>query len=138
MDEITKKALKKSRFVLAIISFASLIIIGIQNWNILQTIFNATLFTLLIFCLSFISSIFCSKIINIGNKINYTIIKIIYYLILPLFCGVLIAIILLLVDDLEGILFIIPLLFIISCIFMPLVQTYIVLSIVWDGRKSLK
>ena len=78
MRKATKKVLKKSRFMLTFISFVLLIIVGIQNLNIVHTILNATLLASIIFCLSFISSIVCIKIINIGNKIKYKIVKIIY------------------------------------------------------------
>ena len=77
-----KKIYMISRIALAIITFilfSIMIINEDSSWNIVPIIFS-----LIVFGLSFPSTIFAKKIIEIGNKIENTFLKILYYIILPI------------------------------------------------------
>ena len=77
-----KKIKMISRVIMMIMSFAlfSIMIINEDSsWNIFPVIFS-----FLVFFLSFPSTLFAEKIIETGNKINNKLLKIAYYVFLPI------------------------------------------------------
>lgn len=77
-----KKINMISRIILAVITFILFNIMLINedsSWNIVPVIFS-----LIVFCLSFPSTIFAEIIIKVGDKINNKLLKIVYYLFLPI------------------------------------------------------
>ena len=77
-----KKVYMISRVVLAamtLILFGIIIINEDSSWKFIPIIFS-----LIVFGLSFPSTIFAKKIIEIGNKIENIFLKILYYIILPI------------------------------------------------------
>lgn len=65
--------------VITFILFSIMIINEDSSWNIVPGIFS-----LIVFGLSFPSTILAEKIIKIGNKINNKLLKIAYYIFLPI------------------------------------------------------
>ena len=79
---IVKKINMMSRIIMAIITFilfSIMIINEDSSWNIVPVMFS-----LIVFGLSFPSTIFAEKIIKIGDKIDNKVLKIIYYVFLPI------------------------------------------------------
>ena len=77
-----KKINMISRFILTVITiviFSIMLINEDSSWNIVPVIFS-----LIVFGLSFPSTIFAEKIINIGNKISNKLLKILFYIFLPI------------------------------------------------------
>lgn len=77
-----KKINMISRVIMTVITFilfSIMIINEDSSWNIVPVIFS-----LIVFGLSFPSTIFAEKIIKIGNKINNKLLKIAYYVFLPI------------------------------------------------------
>lgn len=77
-----KKINMISRVIMTVITFilfSIMIINEDSSWNIVPVIFS-----LIVFGLSFPSTIFAEKIIKIGNKINNKLLKIAYYAFLPI------------------------------------------------------
>lgn len=77
-----KKINMISRVILAVITFIVFSIITINedsSWNIVPVIFS-----LIVFVLSFPSTIFAEKIIKFGNTINDKSLKKAYYIVLPI------------------------------------------------------
>ena len=77
-----KKINMISRVIMAVITFilfSIMIINEDSSWNVVPVIFS-----LIVFGLSFPSTIFAEKIIKIGNKINNKLLKIAYYVFLPI------------------------------------------------------
>lgn len=71
-----------SRIIMVVITFilfSIMIINEDSSWNIVPGIFS-----LIVFGLSFPSTILAEKIIKIGNKINNKLLKIAYYIFLPI------------------------------------------------------
>lgn len=95
-----KKINMMSRIILVVITFilfSIMIINEDSSWNIVPGIFS-----LIVFGLSFPSTILAEKIIKIGNKINNKLLKIAYYIFLPIILLVIclaIYIIALYIDD---------------------------------------
>ena len=89
-----------SRIIMVVITFilfSIMIINEDSSWNIVPGIFS-----LIVFGLSFPSTILAEKIIKIGNKINNKLLKIAYYIFLPIILLVIclaIYIIALYIDD---------------------------------------
>ena len=72
-----------SRIVLAIIAFlipSVFILINKSEWSIAPIII-----ALIVFALSFISTIFAKKIIDEGNKIKNNTLRVLFYILLPIF-----------------------------------------------------
>ena len=65
--------------VIAFILFSVMIINEDSSWN-----FIPIMFSLIVFGLSFPSTIFAKKIIEIGDKIDNKLLKMVYYVILPI------------------------------------------------------
>lgn len=77
-----KKINMMSRIIMVVITFilfSIMIINEDSSWNIVPGIFS-----LIVFGLSFPSTILAEKIIKIGNKINNKLLKIAYYIFLPI------------------------------------------------------
>lgn len=77
-----KKINMMSRIIMVVITFilfSIMIINEDSSWNIVPGIFS-----LMVFGLSFPSTILAEKIIKIGNKINNKLLKIAYYIFLPI------------------------------------------------------
>ncbi len=77
-----KKINMISRIVLAVITFIVFSIIVMNedsSWNVVPVIFS-----LIVFGLSFLSTKLARRIIEIGNKINNNILKVLYYIVLPI------------------------------------------------------
>ena len=77
-----KKINMMSRIIMVVITFilfSIMIINEDSSWNIVPGIFS-----LIVFGLSFPSTILAERIIKIGNKINNKLLKIAYYIFLPI------------------------------------------------------
>ena len=77
-----KKINMMSRIIMVVITFilfSIMIINEDSSWNIVPGIFS-----LIVFDLSFPSTILAERIIKIGNKINNKLLKIAYYIFLPI------------------------------------------------------
>lgn len=77
-----KKINMISRVIMTVITFilfSIMIINENSSWNIVPVIFS-----LIVFGLSFPSTIFAEKIIEIGNKLSNKLLKIVYYVFFPI------------------------------------------------------
>ena len=138
-----EKSYRISRIILAVITliiFSIIIINEDKSWRVIPFIFAA-----IVFGLSFPSSVISRKLINIGNKIENKILKVLYYVIfLPIISFIIfvgIALVMYFVDksiptpnELSSalsqalmFLFLVAVAFI--CIILPYIQTLIVLII---------
>lgn len=79
MNKIMEKSYKISRVILAVMTFIIFNIMFIHedvSWKILPPIF-----AIIVFVISFLSSMISKLLINVGNKLKSKLIKILYYII---------------------------------------------------------